>query len=116
MITVTLADLRGQNKLPRACNKFSKYFEQHIGESTAPMEWNQVAQGLMLGDPFWRQGWGWAVANGYIPAWSMRGADLSRANLSGADLSGANLRRIRWNDLTTWPSEFELLPYLSDCG
>ena len=90
-----------------ACRAAVTAFRAAIGEQTADVEWLPAAQYLMLGDPTWRQWWGWAVTHQIVPAWSMcradlsgadlRGAYLSRADLSGADLSGADLR---WADLS----------------
>ena len=123
---VTLADLQGDNNLPRACGRFIEQFASDIGESSTDVAWTLAAQMLMLADPFWRGGWGWAVQNGYVPAWSMSRADLSRADLSGANLSdadlskanlsGANLNRAdlhradlsgaKWDEGTIWPAGF----------
>ena len=75
-----------------ACRAAVTAFRAAIGEQTADVEWLPAAQYLMLGDPTWRQWWGWAVTHQIVPAWSMCRADQSGADLSGADLSWANLR------------------------
>ena len=64
-----------------ACRAAVTAFRAAIGEQTADVEWLPAAQYLMLGDPTWRQWWGWAVTHQIVPAWSM-----CRADLSGADL------------------------------
>ena len=98
---ITIADLRGENKLPRACSKFRDRFLSDVGDESADVEWTLAAQMLMLADPFWRQGWGWAVSCGYIPAWSMCRVNLHRANLYKADLYRADLYEadLEWANL-----------------
>ena len=85
IITIEQLEKRG------ACHAAVTAFRTAIGEQTADVEWSPVGQYLMLGDPLWRQWWGWAVWHRIIPAWSMHGADLCGANLCGANLCGADL-------------------------
>jgi hypothetical protein len=53
-------------------------------------EWCQTTQMLALATDI-RKDIGYAWHRGWIPQWSMAGANLSGADLSGADLSGDDL-------------------------
>lgn len=93
---ITLQQLRAINDSSRAVSTICEMFKAAVGDETAEIEFNEAAQGLLLGDPFWRQWWAFLVYHGIIPAWSMRrrnlsGADLSKANLTEVNLRGANL-------------------------
>jgi len=37
----------------------------------------------------------------------LRGADLGGANLTGVNLPGANLTKIKYDNDTVWPADFE---------
>ena len=68
-----------------------------LGMDEYDVEYNLAAQMLLLSTPL-KKHWGYAVYKGWIPAWSMYGANLcganlERANLCGANLAGANLER-----------------------
>ena len=63
-----------------------------LGVDEYDIEWNLAAQMLLLPTPM-KKHWGYAVYKGWIPAWSMSGANLRRADLSGADLRRADLWR-----------------------
>jgi len=87
-VIITVDDLEHAS----ACQEYiGKFIEAASGNETADIEFNKAAQGLLLGDPVWRQVFGWAVRVGLIPMWSMYGANLSHADLSHADLRGADL-------------------------
>jgi len=63
-----------------------------LGREEYDIEWDLAAQMLLLSAPM-KKHWGYAVYKGWIPAWSMVGADLSGADLAGADLRRADLWR-----------------------
>jgi hypothetical protein len=104
---ITIETLRAKN----ACEDGTDWFVGMFPGGLSAPEWTSMHQAMLLGDACGRQWWGWAIAAGLLPAWTMRswrlrlanlrlanlygadlyGADLGRANLYGANLYGANL-------------------------
>ena len=82
-ITIAVSDVRKAG----ACT--TKPFEAVYGDSVV-LDWTLETQLEFIRGPL-RQYFGWAITAGLVPMWSMREADLSRANLWGANLRGANL-------------------------
>ena len=68
-----------------------------LGMDEYDVEYNLAAQMLLLSTPL-KKHWGYAVYKGWIPAWSMMGANLSGADLSDANLWGADLRGANLSD------------------
>ena len=74
-----------------ACSSGVDWFRETFGDAYEIAEYTPVQQAGILMDPTGRKFFGWAVAAGLIPIWSMNMWDLRGANLSGTDLSGASL-------------------------
>ena len=87
---ISAETLRAKGACTAGIEAFGRVFPDGFrGEFCATM------QALILGTDL-RTFFGWAVANGVVPIWSMAqwnlyGANLTGANLYGADLYGADL-------------------------
>lgn len=111
-ITITVDDIRNAGGKCSGIEEFKEIY----GDS-ATLKWSREFQIELLKTSKLKRYFGWAVAVGLLPIWSMRGAnlrgadlygadlcmaDLSRADLRGADLRGADLcgADLRWADLS----------------
>lgn len=74
-----------------ACGEGIEAFCSFYPEGLDLGEWTKEEQIRVLRSPL-SEYLGWAWSRGLAPMWSLRGANLRRANLRGADLEGANLR------------------------
>ena len=99
-MVITIETLKAANACcPAAIEEFAIEYPEGFSLDNWTRE-RQIA--LLLASSFARRYFGWAVAHGVVPIWSMDGAylrnadlanaNLYRANLAHADLAGANLR------------------------
>jgi len=88
----------------RACSEGLEWFDEMKERMGAPknkvlvIEWDALSMVWSLTDEDSRSWVRWAINEGILPSWSLRGADLRGADLSGADLSGADLSRAILSD------------------
>jgi hypothetical protein len=76
-----------------ACDEALDAFCAACGETTAHIEWNAAAQGLMLGDPIWRRWLGWAYEHGIIPPSLVHARDSNSCSVHVAgNRAGCGLR------------------------
>ena len=87
MIEIKAAELEKAN----VCADGIALFRRYAGEVYSAPDYSLEDQLAVIRGPF-RLYWGWAVTHGYLPAWSMAGADLCGADLRGANLRDADLR------------------------
>ena len=80
----------------RACSEVLEWFDELVlsmgQEVDLEFEWDALSMVWSLKYEDSRTWVRWAISEGILPSWSLRGADLSGANLYGADLYGACLR------------------------
>ena len=109
-----------------ACPKGLEWFDDHADNGVLELDWTKATQVEWVRSKGLHAWLMWAVREALIPAWSMKGADLCKANLSwadlrganlsyanligadlrGANLYGANLHGAKWDEYTRWPEGF----------